>query len=227
MADNSRRHISSTRDLESLLQPIPGWEAEWIHLGPGRRAIDGVRVTFGSGTFTALQTSSAGILRGITSRDSVALLGEPPATTSPAQATRNRSAATPACVLGPAAAPRSLSTAGQRRHDLRRARVACRRRQWRRGESRLSDCVTGQGANRPAGALHGIAAKRSAPRPASSRSRATPAPTCATVAVAAADDVSRRRATTPIGNAARLQRHLAVIRACELRRCASARADRA
>lgn len=65
-----------------LLQPFPGWETEWIHLGPGPASHHGVRVSFGSGTFTALHTTAAGILRGASARDSLALLTSPPASTS-------------------------------------------------------------------------------------------------------------------------------------------------
>ncbi len=53
---------------------MPGWEAEWIHLGPGPMAGDTACVTFGSGSFAMLHTASAGILRGITAPDSCALL---------------------------------------------------------------------------------------------------------------------------------------------------------
>ena len=75
----SRQNALLDTDLESLLQPFPGWKTEWIHLGPAPASYHGVRVSFGSGSFTALHTSSAGILRGTTSGDSVALLTSAPA----------------------------------------------------------------------------------------------------------------------------------------------------
>ena len=83
MVGNSRRHIPFDRDLELLPRPIPGWDAEWIHLGHGPVSNDAMRVTFGSGSFAVFQTSSAGILRGINAADSVAFLGSLPATNLP------------------------------------------------------------------------------------------------------------------------------------------------
>jgi len=102
VADITRRTLIDT-ELESLLQPYPGWETEWIHLGPGPASLQGVRVACGTGTFTLLHTSSAGILRGATANESLGLLA------SPAQAARPRSHAQPiggdaSVVLGPAAA---------------------------------------------------------------------------------------------------------------------------
>ena len=83
VAGTSRQNALIDSDLGSLLQPFPGWQAEWIHLGPAPASYHGVRVSFGSGTFTALHTASAGILRGITSDDSVALLTSAPASAYP------------------------------------------------------------------------------------------------------------------------------------------------
>ena len=102
VAEITRRTLIDT-ELESLLQPYPGWETEWIHLGPGPAAVEGVRVTCGSGTITTLHTSSAGILRGMTARESLGLIS------SPDSAARPRSHARPigadsGVVLGPAAA---------------------------------------------------------------------------------------------------------------------------
>jgi len=75
VAGTSRQTVQVDTDFDSLLQPYPGWQTEWIHLGPAPASHDGVRVSLpGSGTCTALNTSSAGILRGTTSADSVALL---------------------------------------------------------------------------------------------------------------------------------------------------------
>jgi AraC-like DNA-binding protein len=53
---------------------IPGWETQWIHLGPGPLNNSTARLTFGSGTAMTLQTASAGILRGSTAAGGVALL---------------------------------------------------------------------------------------------------------------------------------------------------------
>ena len=83
MPGNSRRHIPFDRDLELLPRPIPGWDAEWIHLGHGPVSNDAMRVTFGSGSFAVFQTSSAGILRGTNAADTVAFLGSLPATNLP------------------------------------------------------------------------------------------------------------------------------------------------
>ena len=83
MPGSSRRHIPFDRDLELLPRPIPGWDAEWIHLGHGPVSNDAVRVTFGSGSCAVFQTSSAGILRGTNAADTVAFLGSLPATNLP------------------------------------------------------------------------------------------------------------------------------------------------
>lgn len=82
VASLSQRQVLIDTAPESLLQPFPGWETEWIHLGPGPASHDGVRVSFGSGTFTALHSSAAGILRGASASNSLALLTSPPASTS-------------------------------------------------------------------------------------------------------------------------------------------------
>jgi AraC-like DNA-binding protein len=102
VSGTSRQNALVDTDLESLLQPFPRWQTEWIHLGPAPANHHGVRVSFGTGSFTALHTSSAGILRGTTSDDSVALLTSPSAAASP----RNFSNAVGGdrcLVLGPAA----------------------------------------------------------------------------------------------------------------------------
>jgi AraC-like DNA-binding protein len=101
VADISRRNLIDT-ELAALLQPYPGWETEWIHLGPGPASLEGVRVASGSATLTAVHTSSAGILRGTTAPESVGLIA------SPASAVRPRSHAHPVggevcLLLGPAA----------------------------------------------------------------------------------------------------------------------------
>ena len=83
MTGTSRQNALIDTDLESLLQPFPGWQTEWIHLGPAPASHHGVRVSFGSGTFTALHTSSASILRGTTSGDSVTLVASAPALAYP------------------------------------------------------------------------------------------------------------------------------------------------
>jgi AraC-like DNA-binding protein len=98
----SRQNALIDTDLVSLLQPFPGWQTEWIHLGPAPASYQGVRVSFGTGTFTALHTSSAGILRGVTSDDSVALLTSAPASAFPRNC--SHSIGGDRClVLGPAA----------------------------------------------------------------------------------------------------------------------------
>jgi len=102
VAGTSRQTALIDSDLESLLQPFPGWQAEWIHLGPAPASHHGVRVSFGSGTFTALHTSSAGILRGMASGDSVALLTSPPAPARP-RIFSNAIGGDRCLVLGPAA----------------------------------------------------------------------------------------------------------------------------
>jgi len=83
VAGTSRQNALVDTDLESLLRPFPRWQTEWIHLGPAPASHQGVRVSFGTGSFTVLHTSSAGILRGTTSDDSVALISGPPASALP------------------------------------------------------------------------------------------------------------------------------------------------
>jgi AraC-like DNA-binding protein len=102
VAGTSRQNALIDTNLESLLQPFPGWQTEWIHLGPAPASHHGVRVSVGSGTFTALHTSSAGILRGTTSGDSVALLTSPPAPAYPRNCS-NTIGGDRCLVLGPAA----------------------------------------------------------------------------------------------------------------------------
>ncbi|HEU5134796.1 MAG TPA: helix-turn-helix domain-containing protein [Steroidobacteraceae bacterium] len=102
MADISRRSLIDT-ELEALLQPYPGWESEWIHLGPGPASLQGVRVACGSGTFTAIHTSSAGILRGTTASGSAGLIAGPSTPVRPR--TQARPIGGDHCLLvGPAAA---------------------------------------------------------------------------------------------------------------------------
>lgn len=103
MAGNSRQDPPIDTNPASLLQPFPGWETEWIHLGPGPESVEGARVSAGAGTITHLHSSSAGILRGTTARNSVGLIG------SAASTTRPRNQAHPiggdvCVVLGPSAA---------------------------------------------------------------------------------------------------------------------------
>jgi AraC-like DNA-binding protein len=102
VAGTSRQSALIDTNLDALLQPFPGWHTEWIHLGPAPASHHGVRVSFGSGTFTALHTSSAGILRGAVSDDSVALLTSPPAQAYPRNCS-NAIGGDRCLVLGPAA----------------------------------------------------------------------------------------------------------------------------
>jgi AraC-like DNA-binding protein len=83
VAGNSRRHIPFDRDPELLPRPVPGWDAEWIHLGQGPVNNEAMRVAFGSGSFAVFQASSAGILRGTNAADTEAFLGSLPATHLP------------------------------------------------------------------------------------------------------------------------------------------------
>ena len=83
MAGNSRRHTHFDRDAEPLPRPIPAWDAEWIHLGPGPVSSDTARVSFGSGFFAIFQTSSAGILRGSTPANSLTFMASLPAANQP------------------------------------------------------------------------------------------------------------------------------------------------
>jgi len=83
VAGNSRRYIPFDRNLELLSRPVPGWDAEWVHLGHGPVSNDAMRVTFGSGSFTVFQTSCAGILRGTNAADMAAFLTSLPATKLP------------------------------------------------------------------------------------------------------------------------------------------------
>jgi len=73
----------SGNSKQQLPWPIPGWDAEWIHLGHGPVGNDAMRVSFGSGSFAVFQTSSAGILRGTTASDSLAFLTCLPAANHP------------------------------------------------------------------------------------------------------------------------------------------------
>jgi AraC-like DNA-binding protein len=83
VASISRQHNLVDTDFDSLLHPYPGWQTEWIHLGPAPAGHHGVRVSLGSGTLTSLNTSAAGILRGTVSDDSVALLASAPGSPNP------------------------------------------------------------------------------------------------------------------------------------------------
>ena len=83
MAGESRQHSHFERDLETLPRPIPGWDAEWIHFGPGPVSGDASQVKFGTGTFAVFQTASAGVLRGTTGPDSRAFLASLPAADHP------------------------------------------------------------------------------------------------------------------------------------------------
>ncbi|HEY6123634.1 MAG TPA: helix-turn-helix domain-containing protein [Steroidobacteraceae bacterium] len=101
VADISRRGLIDT-ELETLLQPFPGWETEWIHLGPGPASLQGLRVSSGPGTFTTLHTSSAGILRGTTARNSLGLIASLDTTARPRSHAHNIGGDV-CLVLGPAA----------------------------------------------------------------------------------------------------------------------------
>jgi AraC-like DNA-binding protein len=79
----SRQNNLIDTDFDSLLQPYPGWQAEWIHLGPAPASHHGVRVSLGTGSFTSINTSAAGILRGTVGDDTVALLASAPGSPNP------------------------------------------------------------------------------------------------------------------------------------------------
>jgi AraC-like DNA-binding protein len=83
VAVNSRRLSVFDRGLESLSRPVPGWDAEWVHLGPGPVDADTMRVAFGSGSFMMFQTASAGILRGSAATDSLAFVASLPTSNQP------------------------------------------------------------------------------------------------------------------------------------------------
>jgi AraC family ethanolamine operon transcriptional activator len=78
----SRRDVViDALDFASVLKPSAGWQTEWIQLRPGPVSHTAVRVAFGSVSYIALQTSSAGILRGSTAPGSCTLfMGMPSAT---------------------------------------------------------------------------------------------------------------------------------------------------
>jgi len=79
---NSRRDvIIDAQEFASVLKPSAGWKTEWIQLRPGPVSHSAVRVAFGSDSYTALQTSSAGILRGSTAPGIRALIMGLPAAT--------------------------------------------------------------------------------------------------------------------------------------------------
>jgi AraC-like DNA-binding protein len=65
-AAHKRDVVIDALDFASVLKPATGWQIEWIQLRPGPVSHNAVRVAFGSESYTALQTSSAGILRGST-----------------------------------------------------------------------------------------------------------------------------------------------------------------
>ena len=212
MAGTSRQNALIDTDLESLLKPFPGWQTEWIHLGPAPASHHGVRVSFGSGSFTVLHTSSAGILRGTTSDDSVGLLTSSPATAHP----RNLSDAIGGdrcLVLGPAStldlyvpsggsvmiiAVPAPSPGGRQRSRMSgtrsiakwtRSRAICCRVAW----ISLEEIRTEPPSSQPA--RDALRRLRDLLRPAATMFR----------------DAGPR----PYPQRARLQRHLAVIRACE------------
>lgn len=66
-APKSRREIIiDALDFASVLNPSSGWQIEWIQLRPGPVSHSAMRVEIGSESYTVLQTSSAGVLRGKT-----------------------------------------------------------------------------------------------------------------------------------------------------------------
>jgi AraC-like DNA-binding protein len=211
VADITRRNLIDT-ELESLLQPYPGWETEWIHLGPGPASLQGIRVACGTGTFTVLHTSSAGILRGTTARDSAGLISSP---ASPASA---RSHAHPiggdiVVGLGPAAGLDVYLPAGgsvmivgiaassMAEDDSRSLGEQAQNRKLTQEQGAvLSRCVEALEQIRAAPDASPMA--REAHRRLRSHLKTiTPA-------------LFREAGTQPLAERARLQRHLAVIRAC-------------
>jgi AraC-like DNA-binding protein len=84
----SRSRTDSTSGVtvnsrHSPLIDIPGWNTQWIHLGPGPLNHQATRLAYGSGTVATLQTSSAGILRGCTAPGSMSLLASFPGAQGP------------------------------------------------------------------------------------------------------------------------------------------------
>jgi AraC-like DNA-binding protein len=73
--------ITDALDFASVLSPAMGWQIEWIQLRPGPVSHGAVRVEFGPESYTALQTSAAGVLRGTTAPGSRALIMALPSAT--------------------------------------------------------------------------------------------------------------------------------------------------
>jgi AraC family ethanolamine operon transcriptional activator len=211
VASLSQRQVLIETDPESLLQPFPGWETDWIHLGPGPASLDGVKVSFGSGTFTVLHTSAAGILRGPSASDSLALLTSPPASTSA------RDRALPiggdlCLVLGPTAALDLYLPAGGSimivavpadspgTNDAATDEQAHRRTLDPAQGALLSRCM--EALEQIRSAPHGSPIARDAQRRLRDLLRTTTA------------TLLRDAGPLPQVERARLQRHLAVIRAC-------------
>lgn len=73
-----RRIITEALDFASVLEPSAEWQTEWIQLRPGPVSHSGVRVAFGPDSYTSLQTSCAGVLRGVTAPGTRTLIAGAP-----------------------------------------------------------------------------------------------------------------------------------------------------
>jgi len=208
VAELSRRTYIDT-DLESLLEPFPGWDTEWIHLGPGSSSLQGARFVSGAGTISSLQTSSAGILRGAVASDGLALI----CSRSSADSVRSyaRVIGGDVClVLGPAAALDLYLPAGSSVMIVAMSRIAMVANSHAAEVAQARHCTLdpalGALLPRSMEALEQIRVAPASSRDAQRRLREHLPDLTATLARESAGRLQTDRA--------QLQRHLAVIRAC-------------
>ena len=214
---------SLRRDLDSLPRPFPGWQTEWIHLGHApashRRRARLVRIgnVYGPPHLVCRHPARHQQRRQRRASRAACPLRHLPRIS---RATHRRRRC---LVLAPGAASRSLSTGRQRRHDLRRARVIAGDGERRRRSVRRRSGAYWTRRKPPCWRVAWSRWKRSVREPHPHRGRRSSAHRAPAAVGRGRTMFTEAGPRSPIDNARALQRHLAVIRACELHRCASAR----